>query len=245
MVYYNRKTKITENIKDSKALIFLYKTIPGRIILKVLTRKSVSKLFGLITNTKISTIYIKKFIDKNNIDIKKFEEKKYNSFNDFFTRKLKTSKIKELNKKMLISPCDSKLLVKEISNELTITVKNSIYNIENLIKEEISKEYEKGYCLIFRLSPEDYHRYHAFDDSKVISTKKINGILHTVNPVSYNNYHVFTENNREVTLLKTSNFKEVYQIEVGALNVGKIHNHDKKHLKDMKKKATFHSEDRQ
>lgn len=57
--------------------------------------------------------------------------------------------------------------------------------------------------------------------------------------ISYNTYKVFTENKRVVSLLKTANFNEVYQIEVGALNIGKIHNHNKKNLKKYEEKGYF------
>ena len=240
MIYYDRKTKITQNVKDSKPLMFLYKKVPGRIILKIITRKSISKVFGLLTKTKLSTIYIKSYIKKNNIDMTRFESKKYKNFDDFFTRKLINIKPKkDINKNLLISPCDSKLLSYKIDNDLTITVKNSKYNIENLIKEKVPQEYQEGICLVFRLCPDNYHRYHAFDDCKIEKPKKINGILHTVNPISYDNYQVFTENQREVSLLQTENFDDVYQIEIGALNIGKIHNNNKTTLKRYEEKGYF------
>lgn len=225
MKYYIRKTGELINIKDSKSLIFLYKTIPGRIILKLITKPIFSKPMEKLTKTKLSKIYIKKIIKNNNINIDDYENKDYESFNDFFTRKVKKSKRNQKStKKQLISPCDSKITIYKIDDKLTINVKNSKYTIENLIKEKIGKEFKNGICIVLRLSVEDYHRYHAFDNYEVIRNKKIKGLLHTVNPISYENYKVFTENQREVSLLKTENFKEVYQIEVGALNIGKIHN---------------------
>lgn len=239
MIYYDRKTKITQNIKDSKALIFLYKTIPGRILLKLITRKPISKLFSLLTKSRISKIYIKKYIKKNDIDMSKYEDKNYKSFNDFFTRKLKTQSKPKKEENKLISLCDSKLTMYKIDDKLTINVKNSKYSINNLIQEDISNDYKNGTCLVFRLCPEDYHRYHAFDDYEVLKTKRIKGILHTVNPISYDSYKVFTENEREVSLLKTKNFDEVYQIEVGALNIGKIHNNSKKKYRKYEEKGYF------
>lgn len=227
------------DIKDQKSLIFLYKTIPGRLILKIITKPIFSKPSEKLTNSKISKIYINKFIKKYNIDITKFQTQKYNSFQDFFTRKVKNPKpTKDINKKKLISPCTAKLKVYKISKELTINVKNSTYSIENLIKQK-DKTLEEGLCLVFRLQVDDYHRYHAFDNQKIINTKKIKGVLHTVNPISYDNYKVFTENQREVTKLKTENFGIVYQVEVGALNVGKIHNNKKKSLEKYEEKGYF------
>ena len=113
------------------------------------------------------------------------------------------------------------------------------YSIKNLVKEESLTQFKGGTCLVLRLCVDDYHRYHAFDNYEVIKNKKIKGVLHTVNPISYENYQVFTENQREVSLLKTENFKEVYQIEVGALNVGKIHNHKKTKYKRYEERGYF------
>lgn len=239
MKYYNRNTKEILSIKDQKSLIFLYKTIPGRIILKVITKPFISKQTEKITNSKISTLYIKKFIKKHNIDMNDYQKQKYKSFNDFFTRKVNNPfPKKEINKNMLISPCTAKLMVYKIDKNLQIKVKNSIYTIENLIKEKTTN-LEEGLCLVYRLSPEDYHRYHAFDNQKIIKTKKIKGLLHTVNPISYDTYKVFTENQREVSKIQTENFGTIYQIEVGALNIGKIHNTTKKKLKKYEEKGYF------
>lgn len=240
MKCYIKKTKKIQNIKDSKSLIFLYNNPVGRIILKIITKPTLSKITGFIINSKMSKIYIKRFIKNNNINMEDYEQEKYKSFNDFFTRKVKKTKRNHVsNKKELISPCDSKITKYQIDDELTISVKNSKYSLKNLLQEEIKEEYKNGICLVLRLCVDDYHRYHAFDNYEVIKNKKIKGILHTVNPISYENYKVFTENQREVTVLKTENFKQVYQIEVGALNVGKIHNNTKTNYKKYDERGYF------
>lgn len=240
MKYYIRKTDELKNIKDRKSLIFLYKTIPGRIILKLITKPIFSKTMEKLTNTKLSKIYIKKFIKNNNINMNNYEKKDYKSFNDFFTRKVNKSKRNQKStKNQLISPCDSKITIYKIDKKLTINVKNSKYSIKNLIKEEPNDKFQNGICIVFRLCVDDYHRYHAFDNYEVITSKKIKGLLHTVNPISYENYKVFTENQREVSLLKTENFKEVYQIEVGALNIGKIHNKTETKYKKYDERGYF------
>ena len=137
MKYIERKTKKIINIKDQKSLIFLYKTIPGRIILKIITQPVFSKITGHLINSKLSKIYIKRFIQKNNIDMTKYKKETYKNFNDFFTRNVNNPKPeKDINKNLLISPCDAKLMVYEIKENLTINFKNSTYNIETLIKEK-------------------------------------------------------------------------------------------------------------
>ena len=209
----------------------MYTTKFGRTVLKLLTKPFVSKIMGLITSSFISKMHIKGFIKKNRINMNRYENIKYKSFNDFFTRKLTSQEyLKSSKMEDLVSPCDGKLSVYRISNDLTINVKNSIYSIENLIQNEVPSTYQNGYCLVFRLSPDDYHRYHAIDNMQIKNTKIIDGILHSVNPIVYANYKVFTENSREVSLINTQNFGEILWIEVGALNIGKINNREERQL---------------
>lgn len=79
--------------------------------------------------------------------------------------------------------------------------------------------------MIFRLTPQHYHRYcYVCDGMKVIS-KRIEGKLHCVRPVAYTTAPVFVENSREYTEIESSYWGRVIQMEIGALLVGKIHNH--------------------
>lgn len=223
------KIKIKNN-KEDKSTLFLYNTILGRLVLKILTFKLVSKIGGLILSTKLSKIFIKNFIKKNNINMKDYENIKYKSFNDFFIRKIKPNK-RPINKdnKTLISPCDAKLSHYKITENNMFKIKNSYYSINDLIKDEISKEYLNGDILIFRLCVDDYHRYCYIDDGSKEDNHYIKGLLHTVRPIALKKYNIYKTNSREWTILRTKNFNDVIQIEVGALMVGKIVNHHKKY----------------
>lgn len=240
MIYYDTRSKKLENDKPPKSLVFLYTTKVGRFILKIITKPFFSKINGFFLSTRISKLYINRFINNNNINMKRFEDCSYCSFNDFFTRELSK---KELNKTSqvfdLISPCDSMLSVYRITPDLKVNVKNSIYSLDNLVQSKVPFTYQDGYCLIFRLCPNDYHRYHAFDNMNIKNNKKIEGVLHSVNPIVYKDYMVYTENQREVSLISTDNFGEVLWIEVGALNIGKINNIDKKSFNRYEEKGYF------
>ena len=54
------------------------------------------------------------------------------------------------------------------------------------------------------------------------------GILHTVRPIALEQESVFTENSREYTCIRTKHFGTVTQMEVGAMLVGRIVNHEGK-----------------
>lgn len=218
-----------KNNNPNKGLFFLYNTAAGRIILRIIAKnKIVSCISGCLMDSFISKILIKPFIKNNNINMSEFEEKKYKSFNDFFVRKLKSYDIDTFNNENLFISCaTSKLTCYKITEDLTFEVKNTKYTLESLTrKKDIIKNYNGGYLLVFRLSPDDYHRYCFIDDGKVKETYKIDGTFHTVNPISYDKVKVFSENTRECTLYKTKNFDDILYIEVGALLVGRIKNHN-------------------
>jgi phosphatidylserine decarboxylase len=232
MIYDLNNDKYIEK-KESKSLRFLYNTFIGRIILKIATKKFVANLVAKYMNSKLSIHKIKSFIKKNNIDMEEYEEKKYRSFNEFFIRNIKKGK-RNINDG-IVAVSDSKLSIYKINKESRFEIKNSIYTVEELIREK--KEYK--YALVFRLSADDYHHYIFPDNGKIIRSKHINGILHTVQPIAFKKYKVFSENDREITFLKCDNLGDVCFIEVGAMIIGKIVNEDKMTFKKGEEKGHF------
>jgi len=212
--------------KDSLSISFLYSTLPGRIVLRLLIKPTVSKFPGFLMNTGISKIYIRRFIKVNNIDLSEYRSVKYKSFNDFFIRGLKDgARPISANPQDVISPCDGKLSAYKIQADNVFHIKKSMYDISSLIKdEELAAEFVGGTCLIFRLMPNDYHRYCFIDDGKIVSWKRIKGVLHTVRPIAFKRYSIYTQNSREYVVLDTKNFGKVIQMEVGALFIGRITN---------------------
>ena len=93
--------------------------------------------------------------------------------------------------------------------------------------------------MVFRLCVDDYHHYAFPDDGKVVSTKNINGILHTVQPIAFKKNKVFTENARTITYLDCDNLGKVCYIEVGAMMIGKIVNEEVTTFKKGDEKGHF------
>ena len=237
----NRKNNEKYIEKSPKTASILYKSLIGAVILAFATRKTVSKASSLFMNSKYSKKNISKFIKKNKIDMSDYPKKDYSSFNDFFTRKIKSGKRKfSFKDKDLCSVADSKLLVYEINENLEMMIKEKMYTTSELLRDkDLASEFKNGLCLVFRLTVDDYHRYSFVDDGFVLKTKKINGILHTVGPIAFKRYKVFKENQREYSILQTKNFDKVVQMEVGALMVGKIVNHEVKEFKRGEEKGYF------
>jgi len=213
--------------KDNKELIFLYETVAGRSILKLLTNKKISKLAGLYMDSPLSCRIIPGFIKKNNIDMSLYADEIYDSFNVFFKRHIKSSKRPiDIESKHLISPCDGLMSVYQIHDGLVVPIKQSEYSISDLVKDNrIADMYKDGICFVFRLCVNHYHRYCYPDSGYKSINKHIDGELHTVRPIALRNRPVFTQNSREYTLIKTDNFSTVLMMEIGAMLVGKIHNH--------------------
>ena len=239
----NREEKKKYTEKSPISATVLYKTLLGGVVLAFATRKTVSKASSIYMNSRASTKRIDKFIKKNNINMSDYPKREYLSFNDFFTRKIKDGK-RPFSKKAedLNAIADSKLLVYPVNEKTEMLIKGKKYTLKDLLRDKkLAQEYKGGTCLVFRLTVDDYHRYSFVDDGILIRSKKINGILHTVGPVAFKRYKVFKENQREYSVLNTKNFGDVIQMEIGALMVGKIVNHDIKKFKRGDEKGWYYN----
>ena len=211
-------------MSDEKILDFLYNTIPGRCILKVLVSPVVSKAGGLFLSSRLSGLYVDSFVKKHGIDMAGCEKKSFRSFNDFFTRRQNYDICGENN--CIISPCDGYLSTYKIDGG-AVLIKNCTYTIAKLLRSRrLAERFDGGYCLIFRLEPVHYHRYIYIADAKVKCNRRVDGVLHCVRPVALDKLPVYIENSREYTVMKNRELGLFVQMEVGALLVGKIHNHD-------------------
>ncbi|MBQ6000343.1 MAG: phosphatidylserine decarboxylase [Clostridia bacterium] len=214
--------------EPSKAQKFLYTTLPGRCMLKVLTAPQVSRLGGRIVSSRPSRLAIRHFVKKNGIDMEECATTRFRSFNDFFTRELREgARTIPQEKELLISPCDAHLSIFPIDREAGFQIKNSVYTVAELLggDERLAEQYLGGTCCIFRLTPREYHRYCYIDDGVKEGNRRINGVLHTVHPIAGSRYRVYATNSREFSVLETNCFGRVVQMEVGAMLVGKIRNY--------------------
>ena len=211
---------------DGRLLAFLYGTAPGRLLLKPLTARPLSKLAGKLLDSRLSTCLIGPFIRKNGIDLAEYQPEKYTSFNDFFTRRIRPE-ARPIDRRgdHLIAPCDGRLSVYAIGEDSVFTIKNSRYDVPALLGDDDgARAFMGGVCLVFRLAVDDYHRYHYLDDGAQGGPHFVPGRLHTVRPIALEHTSVFVQNCREYTMLMTEHFGLVAQIEVGAMLVGRICN---------------------
>ena len=214
-----RNTTDLKKLLPSKSQAFVYRNKFGRIILKLLICKPISKIVGAFLNSPMSKPMIKKFVKNNNIDLSLYENENYSCYNDFFTRKIKLeNRVMVDDKNAFISPADSRLLVLDINDNLKFKIKNGYYSLETLLDDKkLADEFSGGKLLIFRLCVDDYHRYCFIDNGKILNNKYINGKLHTVQPIALEKDDFFKENSREVTVIETENFGKTAMVEIPCL----------------------------
>lgn len=206
---------------------FLYEKPLGQQLLKLLIRPGVSKAAGWCLSRGPSRLFVGPFVRKNRLDLADYPERKYKSFNDFFTREIRPGRRPvDQDAAHLIAPCDSKLTAIPITPEARFSVKGVEYTLESLLRDQgLSDRYQGGMLLLFRLSVDDYHRYCYVADGIKSENVRIPGVFHTVSPHAAEKLPIYRENTREYSLLETRQFGTVLMMEVGALLVGKIQNH--------------------
>lgn len=243
MKYISRERNSEVDIitESSWTLDFLYSNFITRLLLRPFVTKTFANMSALYMNSRLSKHKINKFIDKNDINVYEYDDKKYSSYNDFFIRKVISSK-RPINARsdILISPCDSKLMAYDITDDLCLNIKNSYYSIDSIVESNIIDEYKGGLALVFRLSTDNYHRYCYIDNGSKGKNNHIKGVYHTVQPIALKHYNFYKTNTREWTILNTSNFGKVIQVEVGALCIGRIkNNHETYIFKKGEEKGYF------
>lgn len=229
----NRKTgKVEkEKIYGQKALCFLLADhFFSRFLLKLTCSFPwVSQIYGYFQSRRSSRLKIKPFIKMFDVDESEFEESltSFNSFNDFFIRKLKPEcRPVNTDAKKIIMPADGRYLVfDDISKSDGYWVKGKKFSLNALLRsDDLAKRYENGSLAIIRLAPPDYHRFHFPFDCIASKATLINGPLFSVNPLFLKkNISILSENKRMITHLDTHLFGKVLMLEVGATNVGSIH----------------------
>ena len=228
---YNRKTKSydVEKVSGEKYLNWTYSTPIGMSFLEMfLKKKFFSSIYGKYCDTLSSAKKISQFVKDFNIDMNEYEDdpSNFKSFNEFFIRKVKPEHrpvSKDIND--FISPGDGRISIYEnIDLDKIVQVKGFHYSMKELINDEaVASLYNNGTCIILRLCPTDYHRFHFIDNGLCENTVKISGQYYSVNPIALNKVSkLYCQNKREWALFHTDNFGDVLYLEVGATCVGSI-----------------------
>ena len=188
-----------------------------------------SSIYGWWQRQRWTASKVQPFIDAYGVDATEFLDpiESFKSFNDFFIRKLKAeSRPIAPGNKTAIIPADGRYyFYAELDSAQLLDVKGRRLDLIALLGDaQLAARYTKGSVVMARLCPSDYHRFH-FPIACVPSTSRlINGPLYSVNPIAVRqNLNIMTQNKRKLSTLTSDLFGEVLCIEVGATNVGSIH----------------------
>jgi phosphatidylserine decarboxylase len=176
--------------------------------------------------------FVESFRGQIDVEDAELPLKEYTTFNQFFYRKLKPGcrpVASPEDPDVVVSAADCRLQVFSSIDEATrFWVKGRNFSIAGLLADTdpthpIASSYSGGTMAIFRLAPQDYHRYHCPVDGKILSITDVAGDLLTVNPIAINSVtNVFGVNKRSVMVIETATLGKVAFIAIGATLVGSI-----------------------
>lgn len=224
-----------EKVYGQKALELIYgnsllSSLIGPPIIQAFAKRPLfSSIYGWFQKKPSSKKKILPFIKEYNVDTTEFADpvESYNSFNDFFIRKLKAdARTIAHGKNVAVMPADGRYLFYPNIDQIDhFFVKGTKFSVDEfLVDPNIAKRFQGGTLVLARLCPVDYHRFHFPVSGVPQEPKLINGWLYSVNPWALaKRPTIFHENRRVLTLIQTEAFGEVAMVEIGATNVGSIH----------------------
>ncbi|RIA83236.1 phosphatidylserine decarboxylase-domain-containing protein [Glomus cerebriforme] len=192
--------------------------------------ESMSIKQGKKFNHPSSVADIKPFIKFHKLNIDEIADPldSFKNFNEFFYRKLKPGARpcdSPQDPHVLVSPADCRMMAfPTVTKATELWIKGQSFSIARLLDDDlIAKEYEGGSLGIFRLAPQDYHRFHFPVEGELGPVKDIPGAYFTVNPMAIRSpLDVYGENKRAVCYINSPQFGKVAYITIGAMMVGSI-----------------------
>lgn len=232
--------RITGQINEEKMSVYvrlgirlLYKGLKSnnmetRRIRKMLKNMSVKQ--GKKFDDPASKAEIPKFIAFHRLDMSEVLHpvEDFKNFNEFFYRALKPEArpcSAPDHPGIVVSPADCRSVVfNSIDQATKVWIKGREFSVKRLLGDAYPddvKRYENGTLGIFRLAPQDYHRFHIPVDGVLDKPKLIAGEYYTVNPMAIRSaLDVYGENIRVICPIDSPKHGRVMVICVGAMMVG-------------------------
>lgn len=232
--------RITGQIQEERMSVYvrlgirlLYKGLGGSSMEKKRIRKLLSSMSvkqGKKFDNPASARDIKGFIAFHQLDMSEVLRplEDFKTFNEFFYRELKPGArpcTSPDNPKVIVSPADCRCVTfNKVDDATRIWIKGREFTIARLLGDaypEDVKRFEKGTLGIFRLAPQDYHRFHCPVDGIMGEPKLIPGEYYTVNPMAVRSaLDVYGENVRVCVPFDSKEHGRVMAVCVGAMMVG-------------------------
>ncbi|BGP57647.1 phosphatidylserine decarboxylase [Rhodotorula sphaerocarpa] len=194
---------------------------------------SLTKKQGLKYDSPASVKDIEPFIRFHNLNLNEVLDPlpSFKTFNEFFYRKLKADArpvADPEDPRTVVSCADCRAMFFQTIDEATsIWIKGREFTIGRMLGDYYrskAPEYDGGSLAIFRLAPQDYHRYHSPVDGIMGKHEYISGQYYTVNPMAIrSSVSVYSDNVRLVANVESPVFGDVMNVWVGAMMVASIH----------------------
>ena len=141
---------------------------------------------------------------------------KFDTLNDFFARKITPDLTKPERTAIndIVSPAECYARI--VNAKSTFDIKGAKYDIKKLLDRDIVPK--KSTIYIFRLAPEQYHRFHSPTKSKIKNIKEVGGTYKSVNPILLDSEPVLQENYRKIIDFDNG----ITMVTVGATCVGSV-----------------------
>lgn len=192
--------------------------------------RSMSVKQGRKYDDPASASQIQDFINFHQLDMSEvlLPVELFKTFNEFFYRKLKPEArpcSAPEEPRILVSPADCRSVVFDRMDDATqIWVKGREFSVDRLLGDAYPNDahrYRNGGLGIFRLAPQDYHRFHIPVDGVIGTPKTIAGEYYTVNPMAIRSaLDVYGENVRVLVPIDSPVYGRVMVVCVGAMMVG-------------------------
>lgn len=230
IIFYNRYTGQTEREKvmGERALRWIYGTSTGKLALHLLIKRAaVSKVMGWMKDRPSSARNLPQFVQEYGINMEEAERavEEYTSFNDFFTRTLKSGARPVCGEGLVALPADGRHSGWQDAAEMCgAFVKGQSFDLPALLgSAELARKYAHGTVVLSRLCPVDYHRFHFVASGTPGAAVRIPGPLASVSPYCLRRRISWLwTNKRELTVIHSDALGDVLSLAVGATGVGAI-----------------------
>jgi phosphatidylserine decarboxylase len=194
--------------------------------------KSLSVKQGIKYDSPASAADIPGFIAFHHLNVNEIADPldSFKTFNEFFYRKLRPD-ARPLdepdNPGRLVSMADCRMMAFNTVNQASqIWIKGRDFTVSRLLGPRyasVAHKYDGGGLAIFRLAPQDYHRFHSPVRGRIGKITHIDGEYYTVNPQAIrSSLDVYGENVRQIVPIESEEFGTVMTVWVGAMMVGSI-----------------------
>jgi len=141
---------------------------------------------------------------------------KFETLNDLFARKIDPilTKPEETGPRDIVSP--AQCYARRLNATNVFSIKGAQYTLKTLLARETVPQ--KSEIFIFRLAPEQYHRFHSPTSSRIKDIKEQGGSYKSVNPILLNSIPVLQQNYRKIIDFENG----LIMVTVGATCVGSV-----------------------